>query len=105
MQSPPFYKLHRKVNEMLIQFVELYNSNHLTDESYEKIRQKLSKLIGKKIQWHSKHEGSTNKQLEVVIERLSKRFATVFCTLEGGQRIRYTINYHNLICGDDEIYI
>ena len=89
---------------MLIQFVELYNNHYLTNDSFDSIRKTLTKLIGKKLIWNSKHE-NTSKDIEVVIERLSNRFATVFRVLENGQKIRYTINYHNLICGDDEISI
>lgn len=90
---------------MLLQFVKLYNSNHLSNDTFNQIRNKLTTCIGKKLIWSSKHEIGSNRDIEVVIERLSNRFATVFRTLDNGRKIRYTINYHNLICGDDEIYI
>lgn len=90
---------------MLIRFVDLYNHQVVTNTQYEKVRQTLLLHIGKKLTWYSKHEPNQNKELVVVIERLSNRFATVFRVLEDGQKIRHTINYHNLICGDDEIRI
>jgi len=88
---------------MLSEFIHSYNANPTCEEHYLEIKTMLSRLLGKKIKWVSKHEASTNKELYVYIERLSNRFATVFRETPSGEVVRYTINYHNLICKDDEI--
>lgn len=88
---------------MLIQFIEPQEYNLVAKDSFEKIQKTLTMHLGKRLIWHSKHEAGINKELEVVIERLSNRFATVFKIMDNGKKIRYTVNYHNLICGDDHI--